>query len=310
MSESFPGTDPNAQRPTRADARAATEHSLIDADSREMSELSDGSIDLIITSPPKFDLCAYPKHRAQLGNMHDYRAFLNSLDEVWFECLRLLTPGGRLCCVTSDVCKSKAQNGRYFVLPLVADIITRAASLGFDYLVGIDWRKLPWVPETNGPKPSYLGKPNRPNGAIRAETERILIFRKPGTYRKHSRAIGHASAIAPENYSKWFSDSWSDIPRESRNSHPAPMPVEVPRRLLRMYSYLGDTVLDPFVGTGTTMLAAMETGRNSVGFDIETRYLDGAAERLSSAARINGSSFSTFERIIRPKLAPATPGPG
>jgi DNA modification methylase len=166
------------------------------------------------------------------------------------------------------------------VLPLSADLQVRARHLGFDCLTPIRWLKVSNIKLEASKSARYLGKPNLPNGIVKNDIEHILFFRKPGGYRKPTPEMEKRSFIITDDYIKWYAPVWMDVTGQLRRDHPAPYPVEVPRRLIRMFSFSGDTVVDPFAGTGSTALAALETGRNSISVEIEPRYVEMIEERL------------------------------
>ena len=222
----------------------------------------------------------YPDHPGQLGNIPVYDEFLDELDRVWKECLRILVPGGRICCVVGDVCISRREGGRHHVLPLSADIQVRARKIGLDNLTPIRWLKVANIKLEASKSSRYLGKPNMPNGIVKNDLEHILLMRKPGGYRSPTEEQQRLSFIPTEEYMKLFAPFWIDITEQFRTSHPAPYPVEVPRRLIRMFSFVGDTVVDPFAGTGSTALAAMKTGRNSKSVEIDPDYVEMVENRL------------------------------
>ena len=248
-----------------------------------MPEIPDAAVHLVVTSPPYANLKAYPAHESQLGNMASYEAFLDELDRVWAEALRVLVPGGRVCCIVGDVCISRRNGGRHHVLPLAADIVVRTRRLGFDHLQGITWLKVANIKLEASRSARYLGKPNLPNGVIKNDTEHILMLRKPGGYRSPTPEMEQRSRIETDDYVRWFSPIWHDVQGASTRHHPAPFPIGIPRRLIRMFSFAGDTVLDPFTGTGTTQLAAVETGRSSWGYEVEPSYLPTIENRLAAA---------------------------
>jgi modification methylase len=236
----------------------------------------------MVTSPPYWILKHYNEHPSQLGAIEDYRRFLNELDAVWRECYRALAPGGRLCIVVGDVCLSRRQAGRHRVVPLHADITTRCVALGFDNLAPIFWYKIANI-QTEMDRPGYfLGKPYEPNGIIKNDVEYILLLRKPGQYRHPTEEQRERSRIAKEDYHRWYRQIWDDIGGATTREHPAPYPVEIAERLIRMFSFTDDTVLDPFLGTGTTALAAIQAGRNSIGVEIDPHYLRLARKRILS----------------------------
>jgi len=256
-----------------------TTHRLVQADAREMSFLANESVHLVVTSPPYWTLKRYNEHESQLGHIADYEAFLESLAQVWRETYRVLVPGGRLVCVVGDVCLSRRANGRHVVVPLHADICVVCRKIGFDNLNPIIWHKIANAnyEVNNGTK--FLGKPYEPNAIIKNDIEFILMQRKPGGYRQPTEEQRRLSMIGKKEYENWFRQFWS-LTGASTKQHPAPFPLELAYRLVRMFSFWGDTVLDPFSGTGTTMLAAMKSNRNSIGLEIDSAYFHMAANRL------------------------------
>lgn len=258
-----------------------TQHAVHLGDARDLSFIPSASVHLVVTSPPYGALIHYSDGPDQLGNIQSYELFLHELDKVWGECFRILVPGGRVACVVGDVCMSRKQAGRHYVLPLSADIQVRARTIGFDNLTPIRWQKVTNVRLEASRSSRFLGKPNLPNGVIKNDLEHILFLRKPGGYRKPSAAQEKQSFISTDDYSRWFSGVWTDVTGQIRKDHPAPYPVEIPRRLIRMFSFVGDTVVDPFAGTGTTAVAAMETGRHSISVEVEPKYLRLIEARLA-----------------------------
>ena len=257
-----------------------TTHVIYQGDARDLSAIETGSVDLVCTSPPYAMLKEYPVRPGQLGNMPIYSNFLDELDKVWEECVRILVPGGRIACVVGDVCISRRKGGRHHVLPLSADIQVRARGLGLDNLTPILWMKVANIALEASKSARYLGKPNLPNGVVKNDLEHILFLRKPGGYRSPSAFQEEHSFITTDDYVKWFAPIWTDIRGQVRRDHPAPFPLEVANRLIRMFSFVGDTVVDPFGGTGTTALAALRAGRNSISVDIEPGYVDMMKSRL------------------------------
>lgn len=275
-----------------------TKHDIYEADAREMSFIPTESVHLVCTSPPYGSLKEYPDHPGQLGNMGSYEKFLEELDNVWSECLRMLVPGGRVACVVGDVCISRRNGGRHHVLPLSADLQVRARKLGFDNLTPIRWQKVANIKLEASRSSRFLGKPNLPNGIVKNDLEHILFFRKPGGYRKPTEEMEKRSFIPTDDYARWFSPVWTDVSGQLRRDHPAPYPLEIPRRLIRMCSFAGDTVVDPFGGTGTTSMAAIETGRNSISIEIEPTYVDSIEDRL-----LQDKAHSTQVHIHRSEKA-------
>lgn len=254
-------------------ATGATRHRLHLGDARELGWLEDGSVHLIITSPPYWTLKKYNDHPDQLGDIADYEAFHDELDRVWRHCHRVLVPGGRVVCVVGDVCLARRRNkGRHMVMPLHADIAVRCRRIGFDYLTPILWHKIANASYEVENGSSFLGKPYEPNAIIKNDVEYILMLRKPGGYRQPTEEQRSRSKIDKDEHTRWFRSIWTDLPGASTRDHPAPFPVELAYRLIRMFSFVDDTVLDPFVGTGSTMLAAIRAGRHSIGNEVDPGY--------------------------------------
>lgn len=261
-----------------------TRHDLHRQDARDGLLLPPESVHLVLTSPPYWTLKAYRRTKGQLGFVEDYDEFLGELDRVWKHCYDLLVPGGRLICVVGDVCLSRRKNdGRHTVVPLHASIQEHCRALGYDNLAPIIWHKIANAAYEVENGSGFLGKPYEPNAVIKNDIEFILMQRKPGGYRSPSLAKRALSLIATDNHKKWFQQVWTGIPGASTKHHPAPFPVELAGMLLRMFSFAGDTVLDPFMGTGTTNIAAVQWGRNSVGVEIDPHYFDLACERMATA---------------------------
>ncbi len=251
-------------------------------DARELDWIADESVHLVLTSPPYWTLKEYPAHEDQLGLVSDYEKFHDELDKVWRHCFRVLVPGGRLVCVVGDVCLSRRRHGRHSVMPMHADIVVRARKIGFDNLSPIFWYKIANANYEVENGSSFLGKPYEPNAIIKNDVEFILMLRKPGGYRQPTEEQRDASRLTKEEYQDWFQQVWNGLMGESTKNHPAPYPEELAYRLVRMFSFADDTVLDPFMGTGTTLLAASRCGRSSIGVEIEPSYVKMAKQRLEA----------------------------
>jgi DNA modification methylase len=273
--------------------RIPTTHRLHRADAREMAFLEDESVHLVVCSPPYWTLKDYRHGEGQMGFIADYEEFLRQLDHVWRHCYRALVPGGRLVIVIGDVCLSRRKNkGRHTVVPLHASIQEHCRKIGFDNIQGILWCKIANVAyEVENGGGGFLGKPYEPNAVIKNDIEYILMQRKPGGYRSPSIPERVLSVISSENYQKWFRVIWEDLTGASTRDHPAPYPVELAERLVRMFSFVGDTILDPFFGTGTTAVAAARCGRNSIGVEVDEAYFAMCVARLRKEA---GDLFRQF----------------
>ena len=265
-----------------------TTHRLILGDARDLRAIEDESVHLVVTSPPYFNLKAYASDAAgnQLGRLNDYNQFLDELDHVWRECLRILVPGGRVCCVIGDVLIPRRVDGRHRVLPLPSDIQVRSRNVGLDNLTPILWFKIAnRTNEAGGGSSGYYGKPYQPGAIIKNDHEHILMLRKPGGYRTTPMIQKALSMLQREEVDAWMRPVWGDIKGASlRNGHPAPYPVELAERLIRMFSFAGDTVVDPFGGSGSTAIAAIRSGRNSISTEIEAEYLEAASARVRGEA--------------------------
>jgi site-specific DNA-methyltransferase (adenine-specific) len=290
-------------------------HEIRQGDARDFPGVADGSVHLVVTSPPYFNLKPYASAAAgkQLGRIADYEDFLAELDCVWRECKRVLVPGGRICCVIGDILVPRRIDGRHRILPLPADIMVRSRRLGLDTLTPILWFKIGnRTNEAGGGSSGYYGKPYQPGAVIKNDFEHIVMLRKPGGYRTTSMIQKALSMLQKDEMDAWQRPYWSDIRGASlQNGHPAPFPLELAERLIRMFSFAGDTVLDPFAGSGSTALGAMRCGRNSISIEIEPDYVVRCVRRLREAAAERVDLFSgAFHEIqvgtgevIEPHLA-------
>lgn len=260
-----------------------TRHDVFNADARALDFLAPNSVHLVVTSPPYWTLKDYNPHPSQMGEIEDYDSFLDQLDRVWNHCLRALVPGGRLVCVVGDVCLSRRKNrGEHTVVPLHASIQERCRRLGYTNLAPIIWQKIANAKfEAEGNGGGFLGKPYEPNSVIKNDIEFILMERKGGGYRSPSVATRILSVIPAARHKAWFQQVWTRLPGASTRNHPAPYPLELAERLVRMFSFVGDTVLDPFLGSGTTSLAAGLWGRNSIGIEVDPGYFESSVQRIS-----------------------------
>ena len=265
--------------------RVPTRHVLQQGDSRNRWQAEPESIHLVVTSPPYWTLKEYRHEHGQLGHIQDYDQFLCELDKVWRESFRTLVPGGRLICVVGDVCLSRRKNkGRHTVVPLHASIQEHCRAIGFDNLASIIWHKIANANYEVENGSGFLGKPYEPNAVIKNDIEFILMMRKPGGYRSPTVPERVLSVISVENYQRWFQQIWFGLTGASTRNHPAPYPVELVGRLIRMFSFVGDTIMDPFLGTGTSTIAAAGCGRNSLGIELDPAYFELARKRVSAAS--------------------------
>jgi DNA modification methylase len=263
-----------------------TSHDLRLGDARSF-DVEPQSVHLVLTSPPYWTLKEYRASAGQLGHVEDYDAFLDELDKVWQRCFRALVPGGRLICVVGDVCLSRRKNnGRHTVVPLHASIQERCRQIGYDNLAPIIWYKIAnAVYEVENGSGGFLGKPYEPNAVIKNDIEFILMQRKPGGYRTPSVTTRVLSVISEQQHREWFQQIWHGLTGASTKDHPAPYPLELAERLIRMFSFVGDTVLDPFMGTASTNVAASRWGRDSIGIEVDPHYFEHARARLAEQTR-------------------------
>lgn len=246
-------------------------------DSRDMAEIESNSVHLVVTSPPYWQIKDYG-HASQVGYSEPYESFINNLNVVWSECERVLHPGCRMCVNVGDQFARAAEYGRYKLISLQSEVIRCCENLGMDYMGTIIWRKVTSMRTTGGAV--IMGSYPRPrNGMIKVDFEYILLFKKLGKPPAVSQEQKACATLSAEEWNAFFTGHWN-VPGEKGSAHPAAFPVEIPARLIRMFSFPGETVLDPFAGSGTTLKAASKWGRSAVGYDINPRFAEVARSRL------------------------------
>ncbi len=259
-----------------------TWHRIIIGDSRRMREVPDESVHLIVTSPPYWQLKDYGDER-QIGFHDSYEEYINNLNLVWKECHRVLHKGCRLCVNIGDQFARSVYYGRYKVIPIRTEIIKFCETVGFDYMGAIIWQKVTTTHTTGGA--TVMGSfPYPRNGILKLDYEFILIFKKHGKPPRASRELKEKSKLTQEEWNRYFTGHWN-FPGERQDKHLAMFPEELPRRLIKMFSFVGDTVLDPFLGSGTTTLAARNLSRNSIGYEINENFLPIIEEKLGLKQR-------------------------
>ncbi len=256
-----------------------THHRIIIGDSRRMSELEDESAHLVVTSPPYWQLKDYGDG-SQIGFNDSYQDYINNLNLVWHECHRVLHKGCRLCVNIGDQFARSVYYGRYKVIPIRTEIIKFCEAVGFDYMGAIIWQKVTTCNTTGGA--TIMGSfPYPRNGIVKLDYEFILLFKKPGAPAKVSREVKEASKLTKEEWNLYFAGHWN-FAGAKQKAHLAMFPLELPRRLIRMFTFVGETALDPFLGSGTTSLAAKELGRDSIGYEINADFLPLIKEKLGA----------------------------
>ncbi|MHC1599400.1 MAG: DNA methyltransferase [Candidatus Methanospirareceae archaeon] len=275
---------------------------MIIGDSRKMKEVPDESVHLVITSPPYWQLKDYGTE-AQIGYNDSYEEYINNLNLVWDECHRILHKGCRLCVNIGDQFARSVYYGRYKVIPIRTEIIKFCENVGFDYMGAIIWQKVTTTNTTGGA--TVMGSfPFPRNGILKIDYEFILIFKKYGTAPKVSKEIKDQSKMTKEEWNQYFTGHWN-FPGEKQDKHLAMFPEELPARLIKMFSFVGDTVLDPFLGSGTTTLAARNLGRNSTGYEINKDFLPVIKEKVDVDQRTIFQDTS-FEITEQNESEPAT----
>jgi len=275
-----------------------TLHKIIIGDSRCMNEVADESVHLVITSPPYWQLKDYGNEK-QIGFNDTYEEYINNLNLVWNECHRVLHRGCRLCINIGDQFARSVYYGRYKVIPIRTEIIKFCESVGFDYMGAIIWQKVTTCHTTGGA--TVMGSfPYPRNGIIKLDYEFILIFKKYGVAPTVNSDIKEQSKLTQEEWNQYFYGHWN-FPGEKQNKHLAMFPEELPKRLIKMFSFVGDTVLDPFLGSGTTSLAAKNMNRNSIGYEINEKFLPVIKEKVG-AKQLTIFQEATFDIIKQREL--------
>ena len=272
----------------------STWHRIIIGDSRWMKKVPSESVHLIITSPPYWQLKDYGNGK-QIGFNDTYEEYINNLNLVWNECHRVLHKGCRLCINIGDQFARSVYYGRYKVIPIRTEIIKFCETVGFDYMGSIIWQKVTTCHTTGGA--TVMGSFPYPRGGIvKLDYEFILIFKKYGDPPKVSKEIKNQSKLTQEEWNQYFTGHWN-FPGEKQDRHLAMFPEELPRRFIKMFSFVGDTVFDPFLGSGTTSLAAKKLNRNSIGYEISKEFLSIIKEKLG--LKQNTTSQDASVEIIK-----------
>lgn len=269
-----------------------TTHTIINGDSRQMSELKDKSVHLIVTSPPYWQLKDYGTEN-QIGFHDDYETYINHLNLTWKECFRVLHDGCRLCINIGDQFARSIYYGRYKIIPIHTEIIKFCEIIGFDFMGSIIWQKATTMNTSGGA--SIMGSfPHPRNGIVKLDFEYILLFKKQGIAPKPTLAQKENSAMTNEEWNTYFNGHWY-FSGAKQDKHLAMFPEELPNRLIKMFSFPNETVLDPFMGSGTTSLVAKKLDRNSVGYEINPDFVPIIKERIG----INDAFSQVEVKIIK-----------
>lgn len=269
-----------------------TKHIVINGDSRQMSELKDESVHLIVTSPPYWQLKDYGTE-TQIGFHDDYETYINHLNLTWKECFRVLHKGCRLCINIGDQFARSTYYGRYKVIPIHTEIIKFCETIGLDFMGQIIWQKVTTMNTSGGA--NIMGSyPNPRNGIVKLDFEYILLFKKQGNAPKPSKEQKENSIMTNEEWNTYFNGHWY-FPGVKQDKHLAMFPEELPRRIIKMFSFPGETVLDPFMGSGTTALAAKNLNRNSVGYEINQDFIPIIRKRIG----VNDAFTKVETKIIK-----------
>ena len=271
-----------------------THHKIINGDSRNMAELPDNSVNLVITSPPYWQLKDYGSDN-QIGFHDSYENYINNLNLVWKECYRTLSDGCRLCINIGDQFARAVYYGRYKVIPIREEFIKFCENIGFDYMGAIIWQKVT-TSNTTGGGVQMGSYPYPRNGILKLDYEFILIFKKLGDAPKPTKEQKELSKMTPEEWNTFFAGHWN-FSGAKQNGHIAMFPEELPRRLIKMFSFVGETILDPFAGSGTTSLAAKNHDRNSVGYEINSDFIPFIKEKLEvNQPDISGTTYEFIKQ--------------
>jgi DNA modification methylase len=275
------------------------------ADSRSLKELEDGNVHLVVTSPPYWHIKDYGVKK-QIGFGQTIHKYLKDLYLVWKECFRVLKPGRRLCINIGDQFTRAKDYGKYKIIPLHAEFISQCEDIGFDYMGSIIWQKRTTMKTSGGA--NIMGSyPYPPNGMVEFDYEYILIFKKPGKSTRIDKKLKEASKLTKTDWKQYFSGHWK-FGGARQVGHEAMFPDELPKRLIKMFCFKNETVLDPFVGSGTTLKVAKGLGRDGVGYEINPEFIKMIERKVgkTSVELLKRTGKTTFGKA---EYKPSVPGP-
>ncbi len=271
-----------------------TKHTVINGDCRQMTELENESVHLVVTSPPYWQLKDYGTEN-QIGFHDNYETYINHLNLTWKECYRVLHNGCRLCINIGDQFARSTYYGRYKIIPIHAEIIKFCEIIGFDFMGQIIWQKTTTMNTSGGA--SIMGSyPNPRNGIVKLDFEYILLFKKQGNAPKPTKEQKENSIMTNEEWNTYFNGHWN-FPGIKQDKHLAMFPEKLPSRLIKMFSFPGETVLDPFMGSGTTALAAKNLYRNSIGYEINSDFIPIIKEKIGTDNILTKVEIETIKQI-------------
>lgn len=273
-----------------------TKHIIVNGDCRKMAELSDKSVHLIVTSPPYWQLKDYGSDN-QIGFNDSYEQYINHLNLVWKECHRVLHDGSRLCINIGDQFARSVYYGRYKVIPIHSEIIRFCETIGFDFMGQIIWQKTTTMNTTGGG--AVMGSfPYPRNGIVKLDFEYILLFKKQGEAPKPTKEQKEKAIMTNEEWNTYFNGHWY-FNGARQDKHLAMFPEELPKRLIRMFSFPGETVLDPFMGSGTTAAVARALERNSVGYEINSEFIPLIRNRIGGDTLYESANVEIVNQEVK-----------
>jgi site-specific DNA-methyltransferase (adenine-specific) len=278
-----------------------TWHKIIQGDSRQMNHLPDESVHLVVTSPPYWQLKDYGE-KQQIGFYENYESYINNLSLVWQECFRVLNPGCRLCINIGDQFARAVYYGRYKVIPIRTEIIKFCETIGLDYMGAVIWRKVTTTNTTGGA--TIMGSyPYPRNGVLKLDYEFILLFKKQGKAPHPTEEQKELSVMTHDEWNRYFCGHWH-FAGARQEDHLARYPLELPSRLIKMFSFVDEIIIDPFLGSGTTSLAARNLGRNSIGYEINRGYITRIRENLNAQQiDLEGTEYLFLEDSVKGNLS-------